>query len=51
MANNIIIIHRPELTLEESARRLDQIKHAAAELILATERAKARKNNPKGTEI
>lgn len=40
---NIIIVHRPELTLEERARRMERIKKAAADLIVAAEREKARK--------
>ena len=37
---NIITIHRPELTAEERARRMEQIKEAAARLVLAAERTK-----------
>ncbi len=32
---NIIRIHRPELTVEEHARRMQQIKEAAERLLLA----------------
>lgn len=32
---NIIRIHRPELTVEEQARRMQQIKEAAERLLLA----------------
>lgn len=35
---NIIIVHRPELTDEERAKRMEKIKQAAARLILAAER-------------
>ena len=35
---NIIIVHRPELTAEERERRMQQIKEAAARLIIATAR-------------
>lgn len=35
---NIIRVHRPELTPEERARRMDQIKLAAAKLVAATNR-------------
>lgn len=38
--NNIIRVHRPELTAEERARRMEQIKEAAARLVLAAERTK-----------
>lgn len=41
--NNIIIIHRPELTVEERARRMEQIKKATIDLVLATEKAKRMK--------
>ena len=37
---NTIIVHRPELTEHERARRMDEIKRAAVELILANERRK-----------
>ena len=37
---NIIRISRPELTDEERARRMEQIKQAAAKLIIAAERSK-----------
>ena len=40
MKNYIARIHRPELTDEERARRMEQIKQAAINLILATEKAK-----------
>ena len=33
---NIVTVRRPELTDEERARRMDQIKEAAARLIAAT---------------
>lgn len=32
----ITTVHRPELTLEERARRMEEIKKAAAGLIVAT---------------
>jgi len=35
---NIITVHRPELTDEERAKRMESIKKAAAQLILAAER-------------
>lgn len=40
---NIIIVHRPELTPEEYAERMARIKKAAEDLVRATEREKARK--------
>jgi hypothetical protein len=39
----IITIHRPELTAEERAKRMKEIKQAAARLVLETEKAKKRK--------
>lgn len=36
---NIIRIHRPELTEEERAKRMEAIKEAAARLIVGTARA------------
>lgn len=38
--NNIIRVHRPELTAEERERRMKQIKEAAARLIVATQQQK-----------
>lgn len=35
MTNAIIRVHRPELTEEERARRMRQIKQAAEQLIVA----------------
>lgn len=35
---NHVTVHHPELTPEERARRLEQIKRAAVELLTATER-------------
>lgn len=40
-------IHRPELTAEEKAKRLEEIKQAAARLILETEKTKILKNRRK----
>lgn len=39
----IITIHRPELTAEERAKRMEEIKQAAMRLVLETEKAKQRK--------
>ncbi len=41
--DHIIRVHRPELTAEERERRMQQIKEAAARLILAA--ARDRKEN------
>lgn len=38
MAENIIRVHRPDLTVEERARRMGQIKRAAEALLAATDR-------------
>lgn len=35
---HIVRVHRPELTPEERARRMEQIKLAAAKLVAATNR-------------
>lgn len=35
---NIIKVHRPELTAEERARRMEQIKQAATKLVMAANR-------------
>lgn len=43
MSNNVITVHRPQLTAEERARRMEEIKRAAIRLYIATEKAKARK--------
>lgn len=43
MPQNIVRIHRPELTEDERARRMEQIRAAAARLILATERQRNQK--------
>ena len=40
MAENIIRIHRPDLTPEEHAKRMKQIKEAAERLVLAAMKAK-----------
>ena len=39
----IVRVHRPDLTPEERARRMEQIRKAAVDLILATERNKRAK--------
>lgn len=37
--NGTIVVHRPELTPEERARRMEGIKEAAARLIIAANEA------------
>lgn len=39
----IISISRPELTPEERAKRMEAIKKATVDLVVATEKAKAKK--------
>lgn len=39
------IVHRPELTTEERAKRMEEIKQAAVRLVLETEKVKAQKLN------
>lgn len=41
--SNHITVHRPDLTPEEQAKRMEEIKQAAARLVLATEKSKIRK--------
>ena len=50
MAENIIVVHRPVLTDEERARRMEQIRQAAVRLILAAERAQmeVKRNEARG---
>ena len=38
-----VVVHRPELTPEERAHRMDAIKKAAVKLVIATEAAKRKK--------
>ena len=45
MSNAIVRIHRPELTDEERARRMKQIKQAAEQLLVATYRQRNEKQN------
>ena len=40
----VVKIHRPELTTEERAKRMEEIKQAAERLVLETEKAKKRKS-------
>ena len=37
-------VHRPELTAEERAKRMEEIKRATAQLVIATERNRKEKN-------
>lgn len=39
----IIHVTRPELTAEEREKRMEAIKKAAVDLVVATEKAKAKK--------
>ena len=39
---NIIRVHRPELTAEERAKRMKQIHDAAARLIVAAQRKESK---------
>jgi hypothetical protein len=41
--NNRITIQRPDLTPEERAKRMEEIKQATARLVIATEQCKRRK--------
>ena len=38
MTDNIVRVHRPDLTPEERAKRMNAIKEAAARLLVAMER-------------
>lgn len=44
---NIITIARPDLTQEERAKRMEEIKQAAVRLVIATERSRARQKERK----
>lgn len=39
---HIIRVHRPELTAEERAKRMEQIKQAATRLVIAAKRKEQR---------
>jgi hypothetical protein len=41
---NIITVTRPDLTPKERAKRMEAIKKAAVDLVIAAERKKARDN-------
>lgn len=42
MSNAVIRVHRPDISPEERARRMEQIKKAAAQLIIAAETEKSK---------
>ena len=42
MGKNIVRVHRPTLSPDERARRMEQIKKAAAQLIVAAETEKGK---------
>ena len=44
--NCIVRVYRPILTEEERARRMEAIKKAVVDLVIATERAKHKKSQP-----
>ena len=44
MNGNIIRVHRPTLSADERARRMEQIKTAAAQLIVAAETEKRKED-------
>jgi hypothetical protein len=46
MSNAVIRVHRPELSPDEHARRMEQIKNAAAQLIVAAEMEKRKEATP-----
>lgn len=39
----VVIVHRPVLTDEERAKRMEEIKQATIDLVIATEKAKLQK--------
>lgn len=43
MGNIIVTISRPQLTPEERAKRMEEIKQAAIRLVIETEKAKMKK--------
>lgn len=43
--NCIVRVYRPILTEEERARRMEEIKKATVDLIIATEKSKAKKES------
>lgn len=45
MSNAIVRVHRPELTDEERARRMQEIRLAAERLLVATYRQRKEQNN------
>lgn len=51
MSKNIIIVHRPVLTPEEREKRMEQIKQAAINLVIATERRKREREARNETKV
>lgn len=45
MSNAIVRVHRPELTDEERARRMQEVRAAAEQLLVATYRQRKEKVN------
>lgn len=45
MSNAIVRVHRPELTDEERARRMQEVRAAAQQLLVATYRQRKEKQN------
>lgn len=45
----IVTVTRPDLTVEEREKRMEEIKQAATRLVLETEKAKQRKLKNKNT--
>lgn len=43
MSNIIVRVHRPELTAEERARRMEEIRQAAVRLYIAMEKKRKEK--------
>lgn len=47
MSNNIITVTRPNLTPEERAKRMKEIREATIRLVIATDIAKAKRKKNK----
>lgn len=45
MSHNIVTVYRPELTAEERARRMKEIKEAATRLLVAAELERRKKHD------
>lgn len=48
--NHIVRVHRPELSDDERARRMESIKQAAAALIIAAERNRKHEQHHRNCE-